>query len=122
LRFFVSRPISNNLNMAIDSLPEYVSQQKSVLYEIVDKVVNLKIEKEDLLEEKELTMDILMDYEKNRPVAEKLVVTQRELEEITRKRDTLENEITTKGRELHKLKYEQEVPTDQLAHFQGFYS
>ena len=30
--------ISNNLNMAIDSLPEYVSQQKSVLYEIVDKV------------------------------------------------------------------------------------
>ena len=34
--------ISNNLNMAIDSLPEYVSQQKSVLYEIVDKVVNLK--------------------------------------------------------------------------------
>jgi iron uptake system EfeUOB component EfeO/EfeM len=67
--------ISNNLNMAIDSLPEYVSQQKRVLYEIVDKVVDLKIEKEDLLEEKNLTMDILMDYEKNRPVAEKLVVT-----------------------------------------------
>ena len=34
--------ISNNLNMAIDSLPEYVSQQKSVLYEIVDKVDNLR--------------------------------------------------------------------------------
>ena len=57
--------------MAIDSLPEYVSQQKRALYEIVDQVVNLKIEKEDLLEEKKLTMDILMDYEKNRPVAEK---------------------------------------------------
>ncbi len=106
--------ISNNLNMAIDSLPEYVSQQKSVLYEIVDKVVNLKMEKEDLLEEKKLTVDILMDYEKNRPVAEKLVVTQMELEDITRQRDTLENEITTKGWELHKLKYEQQVPTDQL--------
>ena len=29
-------------------------------------------------EENKLTMDILLDYEKNRPVAEKLVVTQRE--------------------------------------------
>ncbi|MGC2384867.1 MAG: hypothetical protein WA631_17340, partial [Nitrososphaeraceae archaeon] len=59
-------------------------------------------------------MNILSEYQKNRPVAEKLAVTQRELEEITRQRDALENEITTKGWELHKLKYEQEVPTDQV--------
>ena len=71
------------------------------------------MEKEDLLEEKKLTMDIPMDYEKNRPVAEKLVVTQMELEDITRQRDALEDEITTKGWELHKLKYEQQVPTDR---------
>jgi hypothetical protein len=107
--------ISDNLDVTIDSLPEYVSQQKEILNEIVQKVVDLRIDKEDLLEEKKLTTDILLDYEKNRPVAEKLVVTQRELEKITRQRDTLEEEITTKGWEIHKLKYEQEVTTEQLA-------
>ncbi len=106
--------ISNNLDVPIDNLPEYVSQKKEELHEIVGKVVDLKTEKEDLLEENKLTMNILSEYQKNRPVAEKLAVTQRELEEITRQRDALENEITTKGWELHKLKYEQEVPTDQV--------
>ena len=60
-------------------------------------------------------MEILLDYKKNRPVAEKLVVTQRELEKIKRQRDTLEKEITAKGWKTHKLEYEQVVPKNQLA-------
>ncbi|MGC2385336.1 MAG: hypothetical protein WA631_19760, partial [Nitrososphaeraceae archaeon] len=81
----------------------------------VQKVVDLQIEKEELLEENKLTMDILLDYKKNRPVAEKLVVTQRELEKITMQRDTLEKEITAKGWKIHRLEYERLVPEDQLA-------
>ena len=75
----------------------------------------MQIEKEELLEENKLTMDILLDYKKNRPVAEKLVVTQRELEKITMQRDTLEKEITAKGWKIHRLEYERLVPEDQLA-------
>jgi hypothetical protein len=74
----------------------------------------LESEKEDLLNEKEVTMDILSDYDKNRPEAEKLVATIKELEMITTERDDLEKEIVVKGHELHKMKYEQEVPINQI--------
>ena len=107
--------ISDNLDVAINSLPEYISQKKKILDEIIQKVVDLETEKENLLEENKLTMDILLDYKKNRPVAEKLVVTQRELEKITRERDNLERETTTRAWKLHKLEQERVIPIDQLA-------
>jgi len=55
--------ISNNLNVPIDNLPEYISQKKEELYQIIGKVADLESEKEDLLKEKEVTMDMLADYE-----------------------------------------------------------
>jgi hypothetical protein len=106
--------ISNNLNVPVDNLPEFISQKKEELYGIIDKVSDLESEKEDLLKEKEVTMDILSDYEKNRPVAEKLAATKKELEMITTERDDLEKEIIAKGHELHKMKYEQMIPTEQV--------
>ena len=66
-----------------------VSQKKEELYGIIGKVSDLESEKEDLLKEKNVTMDILLNYEKDRPVAEKLASTKRELEVITKARDTL---------------------------------
>lgn len=48
-------------------------------------------------------------------MAEKLLVTQRELEKITRQKNTLEKEITAKRSKIHKLENEQVVPTDLLA-------
>lgn len=112
-RIFKISNISNNLDVPIDGLPEYVSQKKEELYGIIGKVSDLESEKEDLLKEKNVTMDILLDYEKDRPVAEKLASTKRELEVITKARDTLEDEMVAKKRELHKMKYQQMIPTDQ---------
>ncbi|HEY7227442.1 MAG TPA: hypothetical protein VH481_04890 [Nitrososphaeraceae archaeon] len=106
--------ISNNLDVSIDNLPEYVLQKKEELYGIIEKVSDLESEKDDLLKEKEVTMDILSDYEKKRPVAEKLAETERELGVITKERDSSENEITAKSHELHKMKYEQMIPTEQV--------
>jgi hypothetical protein len=54
-------------------------------------------------------MEILLDYKKNRPVAEKLVVTQRELEKITRQKDILEKGVTAKGWKIHRLENEHVV-------------
>jgi hypothetical protein len=113
-RIFKISNISNNLDVPIDGLPEYVSQKKEELYGIIGKVSDLESEKEDLLKEKNVTMDILLDYEKDRPVAEKLASTKRELEVITKARDTLEDEMVAKKRELHKMKYQQMIPTDQV--------
>lgn len=104
--------ISNNLNVPIDNLPESISQKKEELYQIIGKVADLESEKEDLLKEKEVTMDMLSDYEINRPVAEKLAATKKELEMITKERDDLEIEIVDKGHELHKMKYEQMIPSE----------
>lgn len=112
-RIFKISNISNNLDVPIDGLPEYVSQKKEELYGIIGKVSDLESEKEDLLKEKNVTMDILLDYEKDRPGAEKLASTKRELEVITKARDTLEDEMVAKKRELHKMKYQQMIPTDQ---------
>lgn len=75
----------------------------------------METEKENLLEENNLTADILSDYKKNRPVAEKLVATQQELENITKERDMLETEVTTKSWKIHKLEQERIIPIDQLA-------
>lgn len=86
--------ISNNLEVAIDSLPKDVSQKKEELCQIVDKVVNLQMEKEDLLEDNKVTMEILLDYKKNRPAAEKIAATQRELENATIEMDSMQDEIT----------------------------
>lgn len=113
-RIFKISNISNNLDVPIDGLPEYVSQKKEELYGIIGKVSDLELEKEDLLKEKNVTMDILLDYEKDRPVAEKLASTKRELEVITKARDTLEDEMVAKKRELHKMKYQQMIPTESV--------
>ena len=47
--------ISNNLDVSIDGLPEYVSQKKEELYGIIGKVADLESEKDDLLKEKNVT-------------------------------------------------------------------
>jgi hypothetical protein len=106
--------ISNNLGVPIDNLPEYISQKKEELYGIIGKVADLELEEKDLVKEKNVTMDILLDCEKNRPIAEKLAATRREMEVTKKERDSLEDEIATKGRELHKMNYEQVIPTDQV--------
>lgn len=111
---FTISNISNNLDVPINNLPEFVSQKKEELYRIVAKVSDLELTKEDLLKEHKVTKDILLDYEKDRPVAEKLAATKRELEEITKARDTLEDDLVTKKRELHKMNYEHSIPSDQV--------
>lgn len=56
--------ISDALDVTIDALPEYVSQKKEILNEIIQKIDDLEIEKGELLEENKLTMEILLGYKK----------------------------------------------------------
>jgi hypothetical protein len=61
-----------------------------------------------------MTMNTLQEYQRNRPIAEKLRDTQKKLEEVKIQRDYYEDEMYRKEFELYMSEYEWAVTENEL--------
>jgi hypothetical protein len=79
--------LSDNLGIPIDEIPEYIIQEEERLKEIRQEITNLQMAQMQLLKDHSVTINTLREYERDRPVADNLVATKKELEQVIKERD-----------------------------------
>jgi hypothetical protein len=90
--------ISDNLGIPVDEMPEYIRQEEERLKEIRQEITDLQMAKMQVLQDHNVTINIIREYERNRPIADNLVATKTELEKVIKERDSYK-----KGLEREKL-------------------
>ncbi len=79
--------LSDNLGIPIDEIPEYIIQEEERLKGIRQEITNLQMAQMHLLKDHSVTINTLREYERDRPVADNLVATKKELEQVIKERD-----------------------------------
>ena len=80
--------ISDNLGIPVDEMPEYMTQEEERLKEIRQDITDLQMAKIKVLQDHNVTINTLQEYERNKPVADNLTATKMELEEVKKERDS----------------------------------
>jgi hypothetical protein len=80
--------LSDNLGIPIDEIPEYIRQEEERLKEIRQEITDLQIAKMQLLQHHNITINTLREYERNKPLADNLTATKKELEKVKKERDS----------------------------------
>jgi DNA-binding transcriptional MerR regulator len=74
--------ISDNLGIPVDEIPEYIRQEEERLKEIKQNITDLQMTKMQVLQDHNVTINTLQEYEKNKPLADNLAATKKELEKV----------------------------------------
>jgi hypothetical protein len=85
--------LSDNLGIPIDEIPEYIIQEEERLKEIRQEITNLQMAQMQLLKDHSVTINTLREYERDRPVADNLVATKKELEQVIKERDWYKKDL-----------------------------
>ena len=95
--------LSDNLGIPIDEIAEYIRQEEERLKEIRQEITDLQMAQMQLLQDHNVTINTLQEYERNKPLADNLVATKKELEQVEKERHSykidLENERLWKRKE-----------------------
>jgi hypothetical protein len=95
--------ISDNLGIPVDDMPEYMTQEEERLKEIRQDITDLQMAKIKVLQDHNVTINALREYERNKPLADNLVATNKELEQVKKERHSykidLEHERLWKRKE-----------------------
>jgi hypothetical protein len=79
--------LSDNLGIPIDEISQYISQEQERLKEIRQEITYLESTIIKMLQDHNVTINTLREYERDRPVADNLVATKKELEQVIKERD-----------------------------------
>jgi DNA-binding transcriptional MerR regulator len=74
--------LSNNLGIPVDEIPEYMAQEHERLNKIRQEIINLQRAKMQALQDHNVTINTLQEYERNKPIADNLAATKKELEKV----------------------------------------
>ena len=95
--------ISDNLGIPVHEMPEYTRQEEERLKEIKQDINDLRLAKIKVLQDHNVTINTLREYERNKPLADNLVATKKELEKVEKERHSykidLEHERLWKRKE-----------------------
>src|SRR6266496_3696930 len=69
-------------------MPEHMTQEEERLKEIRQEITDLQMAKIKVLQDHNVTINTLQEYERNKPVADNLTATKMELEEVKKERDS----------------------------------
>jgi hypothetical protein len=82
--------LADNLGISIESLPNYLLQLKNNIEDQTKEIHRLQLETEDEVKRQGVTMNLLREYQSNKPLLES---TKKELEKVTRERDSCRREL-----------------------------
>jgi hypothetical protein len=95
--------LSDSLAISVDGLSEYMIQEQEKLKEIRQEITDLQRAKMQALQDHNVTIKTLLDYERNKPVADNLTATKMKLEVVEKERHSykidLEHERLWKRKE-----------------------
>jgi hypothetical protein len=80
--------LSDNLGIPVHEIAEYIRQEEGRLKEIRQEIIDLQMAQMQLLQDHNVTINSLREYERNKPLADNLVATKKELEQVIKERDS----------------------------------
>jgi DNA-binding transcriptional MerR regulator len=85
--------LSDNLGIPIDEISQYISQEQERLKEIRQEITYLESTIIKMLQDHNVTINTLREYERNKPLADNLTATKRELEKVKKERDSCRKDL-----------------------------
>ncbi len=97
--------LSKNLEMPLDELPNYITQQELELEKVEKETEDAKLKQHQVLQHYNVTMDILEEYKRDKPLIDHNKKLEKKLEEVEEK-NYLAEELASKEFEIENLKSE----------------
>jgi DNA-binding CsgD family transcriptional regulator len=106
--------LSDNLEMSVDQLPNHIMQQQLELEQVKGETENAKLKQHQVLQHYNVTMDVLEEYIRNKPLVETIKSHQNKLEKKERQIQYLKKELRNEQNKNFEFKYSQLVSEYEL--------
>jgi hypothetical protein len=98
--------LSKKFGVPVGKLPEHLMDLRAELAELKVKIQAIKIEEREALKSRSLTLDLLNEYQIQKPLFERLKATQIELGKIKNERDSIKKDRNRMAKEIDRLEVE----------------
>ncbi|HEX6028069.1 MAG TPA: hypothetical protein VFY64_03415 [Nitrososphaeraceae archaeon] len=98
--------LSENIGMPVDQLPNYIIRQQLELQKVEKQTEDAKLKQRQVLQNYDVTMDILEEYKRDKPLIDHIKKLEKKLEEGEEEKNHLAEELASKDFEIENLESE----------------
>jgi chromosome segregation ATPase len=98
--------LSENLEMPLDDLPNYIIKEQLELQKVEKQTEDAKLKLSQVLRHYNVTMDILEEYKRDKPLIDRIKQLEKKLEEVVEDNNHLAEELASKESEIENLESE----------------
>jgi transcriptional regulator with XRE-family HTH domain len=92
--------LSKNLKMPLGQLPNYIIKEQSELQKVEKQTEDAKLKLSQVLQHYNVTMDILEEYKRDKPLIDRIKKLEKKLEEAVEEKNYLAEELASKESEI----------------------
>ena len=92
IKDFVER-VCSSLDVSLENLPGYVKELENNVQTLIEEIQEKRLEKQEALEDYDVTLELLEEYDANRPLFEENKKLRQELDKVRKERDSLVRQI-----------------------------
>jgi hypothetical protein len=85
--------VSSSLDVSFENLPGYVKELENNVQTLIEEIQEKRLEKQEALEDYDVTLELLEEYDANRPLFEENKKLRQELDKVRKERDNLVRQI-----------------------------
>src|SRR5215212_1013374 len=104
----------DNLEMPLDELPNHIMQEQLELEQVRGEMEDVKLKEDKVLQHYNVTMNVLEEYRKNKPLVETIKSQQNKLEKAERQIQYLKKELRNEQNMNSRIKYSRLVSEYEL--------
>ena len=101
--------LSDNLEMPLDELPNYITQQELELEKVEKQTEDAKLKQCQVLQHYDVTIDILEEYKRDKPLIDQIKKLEKKLEEEVEEKNYLTEALASKESKIEDLESEIEI-------------
>jgi len=98
--------LSKKFGVPLAILPEYLIKRRAELAQLNAKLQAMKIQEQEALKRRSLTLELINQYQREKPVVERLKATQIELEKVKNERDSIKKDRDRMANEIDRIEIE----------------
>jgi predicted nucleotidyltransferase len=107
------RALSDNLEMPLDQLPNHIMQQQLELEQVKGETEDAKLKQFQALQRYNVTMDVLEEYRRNKPLSDRIKQLENQLEKKEREKVDLIEKLSAEQMENARLMQEWKLSLQQ---------
>jgi hypothetical protein len=107
-------PLSDNLEMPLDQLPNHIMQQQLELEQVRGEIKDAKLKQHQVLQHYNVTMNDLDEYRRNKPLVKTIKSQQNKLEKAERHIQYLKKELSNEQLKNFRFEYSLLISENEL--------